>query len=126
MGLDDGGAVWSYDYKRNDWAWALRDLGGSLPAGTTRMVMRMRSDRAGALFVQLQDSSGQAFFAMVEPGREWTEVKLDLAALQPDPGKKKDGVLRPATINKLLIADAAGRDRAEGRRSVWIADWRFE
>jgi hypothetical protein len=126
MSLDDGGALWSYEYRRNDWAWALRDLGGRLPATTTRMVMRMRSDRAGALFIQLQDGNGQTFFAMVEPSREWSEVTLDFSSMQPDPAKRKGGVLRPSAITKLLIADAAGRDRAEGRRNVWMAEWRFE
>jgi hypothetical protein len=63
---------------------------------------------------------------MVEPGREWTEISLELASLKPDPAKRKDGLLRPENITKLLLADPSGRDRAEGRRNVWIADWRFE
>jgi hypothetical protein len=126
MGLDDGGALWSFEYRRNEWAWALRELGGSLPAGTTRMALRMRSDRPGALFLQVEDKRGQTFFAMVEPGREWTEISLELASLKPDPAKRKDGLLRPENITKLLLADPSGRDRAEGRRNVWIADWRFE
>ncbi len=122
----DAGMRWSYTYKRDDWAWAARELDAALPAGAKRMKLRLRSDRPGALFVQLEEASGETFFAMVEPRAEWTDVTLDLASLKPDPAKRKDGVLQPDKIVKLLLADSAARDKAEGKRNVWIARWSFE
>ena len=122
----DAGMRWSYTYKRDDWAWAARELDAALPAGAKRMKLRLRSDRPGALFVQLEEASGETFFAMVEPRAEWTDVTLDLTSLKPDPAKRKDGILQPDKIVKLLLADSAARDKAEGKRNVWIARWSFE
>jgi hypothetical protein len=117
---------WSFGYKKDEWSWAARDLGLTLPANTQRMKLRLRSDRPGALFVQLEESSGETFFALVNPGKDWTDVSLELTTLKPDPAKRKDGVLQPERIVKLLLADPAGRDKVDGRRSVWISRWSFD
>jgi hypothetical protein len=122
----DAGMRWSYAYKKDEWSWAARDLGLTLRANTQRVKLRLRSDRPGALFVQLEESSGETFFAMVNPGKDWTDVLLDLSSLKPDPAKRKDGVLQPERIVKLLLADPAGRDKVDGRRSVWISNWSFD
>jgi hypothetical protein len=122
----DGVAQWSFDARRRDWAWAVRDLGTVLPASTTRMTIKLRSNRAGPLFVQLEVKSGETFFAMVEPGSDWADFSIDLASFKPDPAKHRGGVLHADQINKLLIADQGGRDRPAGQRDVWLARWRFE
>jgi hypothetical protein len=122
----DAGMRWSYAYKKDEWSWAARDLGLTLPANTQRVNLRLRSDRTGALFVQLEEAGGETFFALVNPGKDWTDVALDLASLKPDPAKRKDGVLQPERIVKLLLADPAGRDKVDGRRSVWISRWSFD
>lgn len=122
----DGVAQWSFEARRRDWAWAVRSLGTTLPAGTARMTIRLRSNRAGPIFVQLEEKSGETFFAMIEPGSDWADFSIDLASFKPDPAKRRDGVLRADLITKLLIADQGGRDRPEGQRDVWLAHWRFE
>lgn len=126
MTLDDGGALWSYEYPRSDWAWAVRDLGTTLPAQAKRMKLRIKSDREGSIFLQLEEKSGEAFFAMLEPRSEWSDVTIELADLKPDPAKQKDGVLQPDRLVKLLVADSASRDKAKGRRNIWFARWSFE
>lgn len=117
---------WSFDYKANDWAWATRKLGITLPASTKRMVLRLRSDRTGPLFLQIEAADGQTFFTVIEPTNTWTDVTLELSQLKADPAKKQDGVLLPERIVSLLIADAGGRDKAQGRRTIWIANWAFD
>lgn len=126
MVLDGDDAVWTYDYRQNDWAWALRELGMSLPAGTVRMKLRIKSDRKGPIFLQLEERSGETFFAMLDPSLDWSDLTIELESLKPDPAKRKDGVLQPDQVVKLLVADSAGRDRAEGRRSIWFSRWTFE
>jgi hypothetical protein len=122
----EAGMRWSYAYKKDEWSWAARDLGLTLPATTQRLKLRLRSDRPGALFVQLEETGGETFFALVNPSKDWTDVTLELASLKPDPAKRKDGVLQPERIIKLLVADPAGRDKVDGRRSVWISRWSFD
>ena len=117
---------WAYTYKTKEWAWAVRDLRLNLPGNTRRMQMRVRSDRRGAIFVQLEESGGETFFTMVEPSQSGTNVSIDLSALKPDPAKRKDGVIQPDRIVKLMIADAAANDNAKGRRNVWISNWSFD
>lgn len=122
----DNGMRWSYEYRKKDWAWMVRDIGAAVPATTQSMKLRLRSDRPGTLFVQLEEKSGQTFFAMIEPREAWTDVSVELRSLQPDPAKRKDGMLQPERLTKLLVADPAGRDDATGRRTVWIQSWRLE
>lgn len=126
MKLDAGGAQWSYEYKKSDWAWAMRELGTTLPAGAKTMKLRLKSDREGMIFLQLEEQGGEAFFVMLDPQADWADVTIDLASLKPDPAKKKDGKLQPERITKLLLADSNGRDKATGKRSVWFARWSFE
>ncbi|WP_457424710.1 hypothetical protein [Roseateles sp. P5_E7] len=122
----DGVAQWSFENRHRDFVWALRELGTTLPATTARMTLRLRSNRPGAIFVQLEEKGGETFFAMVEPGSDWADLSIDLASFKPDPAKRRDGVLQVDQISKLLIADQGGRDRPEGRREVWLSRWRFE
>ena len=127
MALDGADtARWQYKYNRNEWAWAVRSVAAVLSPTTRRMVLRLKSDRSGPLFLQLEQQGGETFFVMVEPKADWADLTIELSSLRPDPAKRKDGVLRPDRIVKLLVADAAGRDGAEGKRSVWFARWRFE
>jgi hypothetical protein len=122
-----GGMLWSFEYPRREWAWAMRDLGVAVPASATRMNLRVRSDRPGALFVQLEENNGQTFFAIVEPREDWSDISIELKSLSADPAKRKDGVLRPERLSKLLIADPAGKDAgARGRRNLWIERWTFD
>jgi hypothetical protein len=125
--MDRGGTMrWSFEYKSSDWAWMLRDLGFALPPSASRMKLRLRSDRPGTLFVQLEESGGETFFAMIDPKDDWLDVNIDLKSLKADPAKRRDGVLQPEKIVKLLVADPAGRDKAQGHRTVWFQRWSFE
>lgn len=122
--LADGAMRWSYDYQGKDWIWAVRDV--SAPAQATWMTLRVRSDQTGALFVQVVEDSGEAFFAIVEPREGWQDVRLELRKLPVDDAKKKDGVLQPGRIAKIILADAGARDGKKGQRTVWFANWGFE
>lgn len=122
----DAGMRWTFDYKANEWAWATREVGTRLNSTTKRMNLRLRSDRPGPLFVQVEQADGQTFFAMIEPRSAWSDFPLELSQLKADPAKKRDGVLVAERIVKLLIADAGAQNKAQGQRNVWIARWTFE
>ncbi len=127
VGLDGvNGMRWDYEYKGSDWVWIVRELVKPLPATTRRMKLRVRSDRPGPLFVQLEEAGGETFFTLLQPREDFAEVTIDLASLQPDPAKRQDGKLQPDKVIKLLVADPAGRDKATGRRTVWFQRWTFE
>lgn len=122
----DGEAMrWRFDYRGSEWMWAVRELSG-VPAGAQRMALRVRSDREGPVFVQLEERSGETFVLQIQPTREWLSVNVALASLVPDPAKRKDGVLQSDQIVRATLADAGGRDRASGARQLWFAQWRFE
>ena len=115
---------WDYRY-RGEWEWCVRDI----PVGSTgtakRMSFAVRSDRAGPIFVQLEEDHGETFFAIVPVETGWKSTALDLDTLTVDPSKKKDGRLEPNRVKRVLIADSAAGDGATGRRSLWFADWLF-
>jgi hypothetical protein len=122
--LDGDAMLWKIDYKGDDWAWAYRELGTSVPATARRMHLRYKSDRDGAVFVQIEENDGEAWFLMLEPSKDWKDVDVNLSNLQVDPNKRKDGVLQPDRLSKLTIADAAARDRkARGERRIWLSRW---
>lgn len=124
----DAVAQWTYAQRRSDWAWAVRELDGPLPAATQRMTLRLRSDHAGPLFVQVEERDGETFFTTVEPARDWSDLRIELSSLKPDPAKRRDGVLQPERIVKLLVADPAPSraPAGDGQRTVWMARWNFE
>lgn len=122
----DAGMRWTFDYKGTEWAWATRDIGTRLNTTAKRMSLRLRSDRPGPLFVQVELADGQTFFTQIEPRSAWSDFSMDLTQLKADPAKKRDGVLAPERITKLLIADAGAQNKARGQRNVWIARWTFE
>lgn len=115
---------WQCSYQ-GQWHWCSRAIKGGQLAGMTTMRLMVRSNRAGSLFLQLQEQGGETFFATITPARAWTPVTLDLASLTPDPNKRQDGVLDPAQITQILVADSNGTNGARGNRTVWIADWAF-
>ena len=123
----DGEAMrWTFDYQGSDWMWAVREVGKQVPANARKMALRVRSDRDGPVFVQLEEASGETFFFELHPTRDWQDIEVTLASLQADQAKRKDGVLHPEQIVKITLADAGGRDRAKGQRQTWFARWRFE
>jgi hypothetical protein len=122
----DGEAMrWRFDYRGSEWMWAVRELSG-VPAGAQRMALRVRSDREGPVFVQLEERGGETFVLQIQPTRDWLSVNVALSSLVPDPAKRKDGVLQSDQIVRVTLADAGGRDQASGARQLWFAQWHFE
>ena len=118
---------WSFSYARNRWQWIARDLRSGDVGGRTSVRFSIRSDRDGPVFVQLEERSGETFFILVNPTRNWQQVQRSLADFSPDPQKRKDGRLDPNQVVKILLADSAGAlSNARGARTVWVADWVFE
>ena len=117
--------LWKFKYRRGDWMWCMRALGRTLPSDTGSLRLWIRSDHDGPLFLQLEESDGEAFFTEISPGRDWAQVTIDLKSLRPDPKKRKDGVLQAQRLTKLLLADAGARSGASGSRRIWISDWVF-
>lgn len=115
---------WRFDVQ-DRWHWCSKTLAQGQLAGMTTMRFIMRSDRRGSLFVQLEERGGETFFATVTPDNRWQPVMLDLTALTPDPKKRQDGVLDPAQITGLLLADNGDRGAIRRTRTVWVADWTF-
>jgi hypothetical protein len=115
--------LWEFGYAGKDWAWCIRDVPAGALAGKSRLEFRVRSDRPGTVFVQVEERGGEAFFARIEPTADWSAVSLGLDSLAVDPAKKRNGRLEPGDVTRILIADPAAGAGASGRRSVWFSEW---
>ncbi len=118
---------WRYAYQPGRWQWGTRELKPGTLAGVERMTLRVRSDRAGPVFVQLEESTGETHFLILLVSDAWEQVEVDLKDFNVDPQKRRDGRLQIDDVRQILVADnAAESGEVEGARSVWFADWRFE
>jgi hypothetical protein len=77
--------------------------------GSDGLVFDRKSDRQAPLLIQIEQSDGEAFFHLVQPGRKWVHQKLLWSKFQVNPEKKRGGRLDPDQIVRVLIADGAGR-----------------
>jgi len=118
---------WHYTYQSGRWQWGTRALERGTLAGAERMKLRVRSDRAGPIFVQLEESTGETHYLILSVSDSWKQVDVDLKNFNVDPKKQRDGRLQIDDVRQILVADnAAESGKIEGTRSVWFADWRFE
>jgi hypothetical protein len=131
VSLTDSGPItgvramrWDIRYKGKDWMWCYRAVEPGALADARSLLFSIRSDKDGPVIVQLEENSGETFFARVDAGRDWTAVDLDLSSLTADPKKKKNGMLETADVKGILIADPAGTEGAKGKRAISIADLR--
>jgi len=118
---------WQFSYKPGRWQWGTRPIEKSSLASAERMKLRVRSDRPGPVFIQLEETSGETHYVVLFVSAEWQEVDVRLKDLNVDPQKKRDGVLQIEDLRQVLLADNAGEsEKAQGSRSVWFTNWRFE
>lgn len=126
-GTDGPSMKWDYAYKKGRWQWGVREIERGALAGAARMRLRIRSDRPGPIFIQLEEVGGETHFLIVDASEQWKQVDVSLTELKIDPKKKRDGELRSEDVRRVLVADNAAQAReVQGRRTVWFADWRFD
>src|SRR5690606_12976389 len=110
VGLDDGtrpglqAMRWSFDYSRGRFQWILKRLERAALRGARSSRCWVRSDAEGPILVQMSEASGEAFFAIVRPSRNWSEVRLELDDFQVDQEKRRDGTLQPEDVVEILVA----------------------
>ncbi|MBI2871475.1 MAG: hypothetical protein HYY14_07215 [Candidatus Omnitrophica bacterium] len=116
---------WNYHYQ-GQWIWAVKPLPSDRLRDARTLGFWARSDRDGQVFVQVEESGGEAFFVMVPVGAEWKRFEYPLNDLSVDEKKRQDGRLDASRISNILLADEAGVKGAAGSRTIWIADVVFE
>ena len=117
---------WRYPRRKGEWQWCLKELPRATLAGRETLKIRFRSDHEGALFLQLQERDGEAFFTLLDVGTDWRTKTIPLATFTVDPQKKRDGRLDPADVSQWLIADAQSDADGDGTRTVWISEMSVE
>jgi len=117
---------WSFGYVQGRWQWCARQVPPGALTGSTYFRFWVRSTRNGPIVVQLEEESGEAFFAVLQVGTAWERAEIAVANLSVDPEKKRDGRLDVGEVVKIIVADWTGRSAgATGQRSIWFADWEF-
>jgi hypothetical protein len=120
------GMRWKYPYNRSEWAWALKAIDEGKLAATAALEFEVKSSRNGGLIVQLEESGGEAHFALFDAGPSWRTVSLPYNRFNVDPAKRKNGRIDPQNIKSILIADSAGVEaKTVGERIVEVRNLRF-
>lgn len=118
---------WSYTYHPGQFCWAVRELTPGSSRGARGLSFSMRSGRSDPILLQVEESDGEAFYAVVTPSADWAATKLRWADFKVAAGKKRDGVLDPAQLVRITIADAAASDKkATGSRTIDLSGLAFE
>lgn len=113
---------WDYKFKAGEFNWCTKKVTSVSLHGATKLSVWVRSDRDGDMMCQLEEASGEAWFASFLVHKDWMKIELKLDRFQIDPEKKQDGRLDPAQVAGLMFADPAGTRNESGGRTVWFAD----
>ena len=88
------------------------------------MRFRIRSDVDGPIFLEMKAATGDAYFTIVDAGRDWRDVSLRWSDFGAEPNKGSSGKLRPGTITNIVLADEGkAAATADGTRRIWISNW---
>jgi hypothetical protein len=109
---------WSYGYSQKDWAWASKRIGEGKLARSSTMSFWVKSDATTPLIVQLKEKDGESHSFQITPGKKWSKVTMDMSSLTSDSNTRKDGVLDPARVVEIVLADGAGPAGKKGKRRV--------
>lgn len=121
-GRDPAHMRWKYTYRAGEFAWSARNLPPGQGKGSRGLAFAVRSDREGPLLLQVEESDGEAFYVVVRPSKEWTDVKVPWGEFTVDGGKKRNGTLESDRLVRILLADPTGKDqKADGSRYVDLA-----
>lgn len=117
---------WKYQYRKGQFAWAVRNLPAGSGKGSSGVGFAVRSDRPDPLLFQVEESDGEAFFLVVRPTKEWTTVRAAWREFTADKTKKRNGTLEPERLTRVTIADsAASSQKVSGSRYVDLSRLEF-
>lgn len=117
---------WSYEYADGRYQWALAKLDRGLLKRARGMKLWARGKQEGAIVVQFEEKSGEAWWKAFPVNDGWIEVELDFSDFQRDESKaRQDERFSAADVISVMLADPGGTQGASGKQKVWIADWTF-
>lgn len=120
--LPTDGMRWDYRHGP-EWAWAMKSLPRDQVAHTTGLSFTLRSSHEGPLILQLEEVDGETHFAVLVAGQTALTHEFSYDDFQPDPAKKRNGVLDPGQLKSVMLADGQGpENQATGRRWVEISE----
>ena len=112
---------WEYDYP-GDWAWALLPVQTGALKGLGRLDSSIRSNRDGAVVVQLKEKSGESFFATVNVTDQWRPLRIRFETLSLDVATRQNGRFEPEQVNQIIFSDGAGAEGQTGSRRIFLKD----
>ena len=116
---------WNYQYG-DDWMWCLKKVDRRKVANATMVSFWLKSDQRGPIFLRIDESAGESFFVMAHSGLDWNKFEFYLDDFSIDDKTRQDGVLDPAEISSLILADPPGAHNSKQPfRTVWISDLIF-
>lgn len=95
-----------------------------IPAAT-KMRFQVRTDVPGELWVQVKESTGEAFYKIVKADNEWKDVSITLGDMKLNEDKVENRKLDIDKISQIIVIDLVGLGGASGKRSVWFTNWGF-
>jgi hypothetical protein len=115
---------WEFPAGTQKWTWCARPVPAGGLADSAGMRFRIRSDVDGPVFLEMKAASVDAYFTVVEAGRDWRYVTLRWSDFGAEPNNGSSGNLRPGTITDIVLADEGKVAATEDRpRRIWISDW---
>ena len=117
---------WNYRYA-DDWMWCLKGVEGQALTHISGVSLWLKSDRKDPIFLRLDESDGESYFAITNPGLSWQKFEFKLGDFSIDEKTRRNGRLEPRKIVNLIIADgAAVHNKTGGTRTVWASEIIFE
>ncbi|MGQ8367329.1 hypothetical protein [Glaciecola sp. 1036] len=118
---------WSFDYKKGRFQWLSKAIAAGELEDMSVIKFDIMSNVSGPILFQVEENTGEAFYAVVQPGEKSKSISISINDMVVDNSKAKNRKLEVHLINKITIADAgAVTENAKGSREIWISRLRFE
>ena len=124
--LEGSSVRWDTDYPLKQFRACTKQLAGKVAVRADTIRFKMKSTVVSPLWFQVEEKSGEGFYKIITPTREWKTFSVRLASLTLNGDKVVNRNLDIADISKIHLIDPAAAGGQNSRsRSIWFSDWEF-
>lgn len=105
--------------------WEFCDLPLTANKSAQGIKVTMRSDKADAVLIRIEQKSGDMFNYILPVGLDWMAAEIPFTQFVPDPLGQPGRCVTPGEIVKLGFGEGTGAEGARGSRTIFIASLDF-
>lgn len=116
---------WQVNYRPGEWNWCAKSIPLGQVSKASHIKIKFRAEGASPIFVKIEETSKEAFYALINSNGDWQEIDIKLSELKLDEATRKNSTLDTGDMDKIILADPGGINGLTGSRNVLIKNIEF-